>query len=150
MKYRDPQKARIVPDLLTGRAVVEVDATATNKDGTSRKKPDHRAHAELLIQVRDMLRSEGCHVRVIDSKPAHVPDGRGGWRTIPGRHKGMLDLIATVPPLGRLLAIDAKVAPDKLRPEQADEVTAIRAAGGVAGAAYSLEEARRLLKEARR
>ena len=55
--------------------------------------------------------------------------------------KGAADLIGIIKPSGRFLAIEVKTARGRLRPEQANFLRLVKAFGGVAGVARSVEEA---------
>ena len=57
-----------------------------------------------------------------------------------GGRCGTPDILACVPPEGRFLAIELKVAGGRLEPAQATEIERIRAAGGCAIVAYSMRE----------
>ena len=53
--------------------------------------------------------------------------------------RGAPDIIACVPPEGRFLAIELKVADGRLEPAQATEIERIRTAGGCAIVAHTLQ-----------
>jgi hypothetical protein len=52
--------------------------------------------------------------------------------------KGVLDINACMK--GRFLAIDAKIGKDRLNPSQLDFVAAVERAGGIAFAAWSIDD----------
>lgn len=54
----------------------------------------------------------------------------GAYRTAP--KKGVADILAIMPPSGRLIAIEVKIGKDKLSPEQAGFLANIEHAGGLA------------------
>jgi hypothetical protein len=72
---------------------------------------------------------------------------RGGKRlfvrfaTMPG----ISDILAVLPPSGRLAAIECKVGRNKPTPQQAAFLAAVEAAGGIAAVVYDVGELARLL-----
>ncbi len=52
--------------------------------------------------------------------------------------KGVLDIIATIK--GRFVAIDAKIGRDRLKPDQVNFSQAVERAGGIAFAAWSVDD----------
>lgn len=67
-----------------------------------------------------------------------LPDGKG-FRRFSGL-RGVADVLAVLPPDGRLLACEIKGPRGKLRPEQAVFLDAVRAAGGLSMVVRSLSE----------
>ena len=71
---------------------------------------------------------------------------QGCWIFTQGMHRktggqrGTPDILACVPPAGRFLAIELKVAGGRLEPAQAAEIERIRAAGGCAIVAHTLQD----------
>ena len=54
--------------------------------------------------------------------------------------KGVADILACIPPAGKLAAIEVKIGKDRLSPEQAGFLENIKAVGGLAFVARSFEE----------
>ena len=63
-----------------------------------------------------------------------------GMHTRTGGRCGTPDILACVPPEGRFLAIELKVADGRLEPAQATEIERIRTAGGCAIVAHTLQD----------
>ena len=91
----------------------------------------------LKRDVLNWLNLQGCYVFT------------QGMHTRTGGRCGTPDILACVPPEGRFLAIELKVADGRLEPAQATEIERIRAAGGCAMVAYSLREVMEGLWKAR-
>jgi len=72
---------------------------------------------ELKRDVLNWLNLQGCYVFT------------QGMHTRTGGRCGPPDILACVPPEGRFLAIELKVADGRLEPAQATEIERIRAAG---------------------
>ena len=53
---------------------------------------------------------------------------------------GVADILACVPPRGRLLAIEIKTGKDRLRPEQQGFLASIKATGGFCMVVHSFED----------
>lgn len=64
------------------------------------------------------------------------------------QRRGVPDILACLPPDGRLLAIEVKGPRGKVSPEQEAELTQIAASGGLAIVARSLEEVQEALQRA--
>jgi hypothetical protein len=59
--------------------------------------------------------------------------------------KGTLDIAATVK--GRSIRIDAKIGPDRLKPDQRKYAHAVEKAGGIAFAAWSVDDVKARLAQ---
>ena len=75
--------------------------------------------------------------------------GRRGRVTF-GLGVGAADVIAIVAPLGRLCALECKVAGGTQREDQKTWQRAVQSRGGVYALVHSVDEARRAIREARR
>jgi len=62
--------------------------------------------------------------------------------------KGISDILGVLPPAGRLLAVEAKVRPNKPSEDQERFITMVNAAGGLALVVYDLRELVTAIKEA--
>lgn len=84
--------------------------------------------ADLTNKIIDFLYRQGVYswrnssVGVFDKK-------LGGYRTAP--KKGVADILACVPPTGRLVAIEIKIGKDRLSPEQEGFLVNISHVGGL-------------------
>jgi hypothetical protein len=83
---------------------------------------------ELKRDVVNWLNLQGCYVFT------------QGMHTRTGGRCGTPDILACVPPEGRFLAIELKVADGRLKPAQATESERIRNAGGCAIVAHTLQD----------
>jgi VRR-NUC domain-containing protein len=83
---------------------------------------------ELKRDVLNWLNLQGCYVF------------SQGTHTRTGGRCGTPDILACVPPTGRFLAIELKVAGGRLEPAQATEIERIRAAGGRAIVAHTIRD----------
>jgi len=73
------------------------------------------------------------------SNSAGVPDHRSGGMRY-GAKRGVADILAVVPPEGRLMAIEVKQGKDTLKPEQRGFLRTVEAMGGVGVVVRSKEE----------
>ena len=80
-----------------------------------------------------------------DGRTWVVPYGVGPKSKTDGKHGGGLDLIGIRRSDGRFVAIDAKIGRDRLSEAQLKFCRWVRMAGGIAGEARSVEEARALI-----
>ena len=83
---------------------------------------------EFKRDVLNWLNLQGCYVFT------------QGMHTRTGGRCGTPDILACVPPEGRFLAIELKVAGRRLEPAQATESERIRTAGGCAIVAHTLQD----------
>jgi len=74
-----------------------------------------RAHDALLRACEAWLKLQGIPVAVINQRPVQRKDG--SWSS-PGASVGLADLVACVPPTGRLLLLEVKSARSRPRPAQ--------------------------------
>jgi len=58
------------------------------------------------------------------------------YRTSP--KKGVADILAVMPPTGRLLAVEVKIGKDKISPEQAGFLINVESCGGLTFVAHDL------------
>ena len=99
------------------------------------------AHTDLVNEIRLYLSSVGgCTIKVATPGLLYTREG------IPVRFgtKGVLDIEATLK--GRSIWIDAKIGKDRLKPAQLNFVAAKERAGGIAFAAWSVDDVAKRLK----
>ena len=76
----------------------------------------------------------------------HTPAGtRNGGRTRMAK-KGTVDIIGWRLSDARFVAIETKVKPRKATEEQLEFIAAVKAAGGIAGVAYTVQEAMEIVR----
>lgn len=92
-------------------------------------------HDDLVRSIRLYLSEIGGLSVKIDT-PGLLYD-RNGTPVKIGK-KGVLDIVATIK--GRFVAIDAKVGKDRLKPDQINFADAVTRAGGIAFAAWSVDD----------
>jgi hypothetical protein len=94
-----------------------------------------KAHTDLVNEIRLFLSQIGAM-----SVPVDTPGLLYTRQGIPAKFgtKGVLDIAATVK--GRAVWIDAKTGRDRLKPAQVKFCEAQTKAGGIAFAAYSVED----------
>jgi hypothetical protein len=121
-------------------------------------RPKQPARTELARRQRDLYGDEQSLVNAILSLLALR--GVVAWRVNSGSVKtergtlvrlapaGTSDIIGIVPPDGKLLAVEAKIWPNTPTPHQEAFLERVRAAGGMAIVAYSVEDVDRALGEA--
>jgi hypothetical protein len=97
----------------------------------------HGREKQLKALVVNWLNSQGCWIF------------EQGMHRKTGGKCGTPDILACVPPTGRFLAIERRLAGRRLEPAQAAEIERIRSAGGCAIVAYSLREVMEGLWKAR-
>jgi hypothetical protein len=100
-------------------------------------------HTDLVNRIRLYISQIGGMSTPIDTPGLlYTRDGRPAMFGT----KGALDIAATIK--GRAVWIDAKCGRDRLKPAQAKFCAAVEAAGGIAFAAWSVEDvAKRLAAE---
>ncbi len=98
-------------------------------------------HDDLVRSIRLYLSEIGGLSIKIDT-PGLLYD-RNGTPVKIGK-KGVLDIVASIK--GRFVAIDAKMGRDRLKPDQANFVEAVTRAGGIAFAAWSVDDVANRLK----
>lgn len=72
-------------------------------------------------------------------------DKNGRWVKFGVGNPGGGDLVGLRKSDGRFISIEAKILGKKPTPEQINFITAIQKNGGLAGVAYSLEDARKII-----
>lgn len=92
-------------------------------------------HDDLVRSIRLYLSEMGALSVKIDT-PGLLYD-RNGTPVKIGK-KGVLDVIASIK--GRFVAIDAKIGRDRLKPDQVNFADAVERAGGIAFAAWSVDD----------
>ena len=92
-------------------------------------------HDDLVRAIRLYLSQIGALSVKVDT-PGLLFDKAG--RPVRLGRKGVMDIIACVN--GRFVAIDAKVGKDRLKPDQAKYAKAVDRAGGIAFAAWSVDD----------
>ncbi len=98
-------------------------------------------HDDLVRKIRIFISEIGglsCHIET----PGLLFDKAG--RPVKIGKKGRLDIAATIK--GRSVWIDAKIGKDRLKPEQVKFAQAVQRAGGLAFAAYSVDDVRDTLR----
>lgn len=98
-------------------------------------------HDDLVRKIRIFISEIGglsCHIET----PGLLFDKAG--RPVKIGKKGRLDIAATIK--GRSVWIDAKIGRDKLKPDQQKFAQAVQRAGGLAFAAYSVDDVRDTLR----
>jgi len=93
------------------------------------------AHNDLVRLIRVFISEIGGHSDEMET-PGMLYDRRGNPVRI-GK-KGTLDIAATVK--GRSIRIDAKIGKDRLKPDQVRYAAAVERAGGIAFAAWSVDD----------
>jgi hypothetical protein len=108
------------------------------------KKPTETA---LLRDCLELLRLRGV-VAWRANAGGGLRRGRAG-RMVPvvGNPAGTPDILAVLPPSGRLLGIEAKMPTGRTRPAQAAWAKVVRAAGGLYAIVRDVKELERLLEE---
>lgn len=92
-------------------------------------------HNDLVREIRLYLSEIGAMSVPVDTPGLlYTRDGRPAKFGV----KGALDIAATVK--GRAVWIDAKIGKDRLKPEQAKFAAAQERAGGIAFAAWSVDD----------
>ena len=101
------------------------------------------AHTDLVNEIRLYLSTIGAMSVPIDTPGlVYTRDGK----PFKVGKKGTLDIAATVK--GRSVWIDAKIGKDRLKGKQPQFVAAVERAGGIAFAAWSVDDVRnRLMTE---
>jgi hypothetical protein len=97
-------------------------------------------HDDLVRSIRLYLSDIGALSVKIDT-PGLLFDRHG--KAVKIGTKGVLDIAASVK--GRFVAIDAKIGRDRLKPEQQNFADAVTRAGGVAFAAWSIDDVQQRL-----
>lgn len=98
-------------------------------------------HDDLVRKIRIFISEIGglsCHIET----PGLLFDKVG--RPVKIGKKGRLDIAATIK--GRSVWIDAKIGRDKLKPDQQKFAAAVQRAGGLAFAAWSVDDVRDTLR----
>lgn len=98
---------------------------------------------DLTRQILDYLFLQGIYAWRQNSTGLFDPR-KGIYR--PAAKKGVSDILAIVPPTGRLLAIEVKVGKDRLRPEQEGFLRSVQDMGGLAFVARDFEQTVLFLK----
>lgn len=97
-------------------------------------------HDDLVKRIRIFISEIGglsCHIET----PGLLFDRHG--RPVKIGKKGRLDIAATIK--GRSVWIDAKTGKDRLKPDQQKFAAAVMNAGGIAFAAWSVDDVRNRL-----
>jgi hypothetical protein len=100
-----------------------------------------RAHEDLVNEIRLYVSSIGGMPVKVDT-PGLLFDKNG--RPVKLGRKGVLDTISCI--RGRFVAIDAKIGKDRLKPDQRKFAHAVERAGGIAFAAWSVDDVRDALR----
>ena len=111
-------------------------------------------HSDLLAAIQ-LEFSHGSHCRLLRANCGRGWTGKvvhqtptlitlSPYRPFHGMPEGTLDLIGWTRD-GKFVAIDGKTARDRVRPGQQAFIDTVIAAGGLAGVARSVEEARNIL-----
>lgn len=97
-----------------------------------------KQETEFIRQVREYLHRRGCVTTRINSGLRILDDGSDNRRIFRGAEAGTADIVGCCK--GRYFAIEAKVGRNKLSPAQAAFLESVREAGGIAFAAWSLDD----------
>jgi len=97
----------------------------------------------IVNAIRAYLELAGCIVVRINSGAIVIPNEKSR-RLYRGAPAGTADILGCLPG-GRFFALEAKRPGKKATPKQAAFLESVRAAGGIAGVACSIEEAAGLL-----
>lgn len=100
-----------------------------------------RAHEDLINAIRLYI-SEIGGLSIKTETPGLLFDKVG--RPVKIGRKGVLDVHACIK--GKFVAIDAKTGRDRLKREQLAYATAVEAKGGIAFAAWSVDDVKQRLK----
>ena len=100
-----------------------------------------RAHQDLVNAIRLYVSEAGGHSDEMPT-PGLLYD-RNGTPVRIGK-KGTLDIAVTLK--GRSVRIDAKIGKDRLKPEQVNYANAVIKAGGIAFAAWSVDDVKDRLR----
>lgn len=92
--------------------------------------------SNLTNQIIDFIYRQGGYAWRASSVGIYDQQ-KGAYRTAP--KKGVSDILACIPPIGRLVAIEIKIGKDRLSPEQQGFLENISAAGGIAFVASDFE-----------
>lgn len=98
-------------------------------------------HDDLVRLIRLYLSEVGALSIKIDT-PGLLFDKNG--RPVKLGRKGVLDIAACLK--ARFIAIDAKIGPDRLKPDQRKFCDAVKRAGGLAFAAWSVDDVANVLR----
>jgi len=100
-----------------------------------------RAHDDLVNEIRLFVSEIGGLPVKVDT-PGLLFD-RNGRKVVLGK-KGVLDTANCIK--GRFVAIDAKIGKDRLKPDQVNYANAVIKAGGIAFAAWSVDDVKDRLR----
>lgn len=102
------------------------------------KRPTETEMA-IIHAIKAYLESVGCLAIRINAGAVPI-ENEHGRRFYRGAPAGTSDILGCMPN-GRFLAIEAKRPGMKTTPKQEEFIQSVRAAGGVAGVAHSVEDA---------
>ena len=91
---------------------------------------------ELTNQIIDFIYRQGGYAWRQNSTGIY-DQKRGIFR--PGSKKGVSDILAVIPPNGRLVAVEIKIGKDRLSPEQEGFLKNVEYVGGLSFVARDLE-----------
>ena len=106
-------------------------------------KAKRQPESELVAAVLDRLKKDGHHAWRNSAGARQI-----GGRWVSFGAVGSGDVLAVILPHGRLLSVECKVGKNVATDHQLAWITAVNAAGGVAGVVRGLGELERLLQEA--
>lgn len=105
-------------------------------------KPRSDTEMALVRAIQEYLALAGCLAIRVNSGAVPIVN-ENGRRFYRGAPAGTADILACLPG-GKFLAIEAKRPGRKATPKQEAFLQSVRAAGGIAGVAYSVEDAIKL------
>lgn len=103
------------------------------------------AHSHLCRACQDFLELHGIPVAVINQRPVRLANG--SYRT-PGAPAGFPDIVAGLPPQGRMLLLEVKSGKSRLRPRQLEAGLKWTEAGALWGVIRSVTDLPEILREA--
>jgi hypothetical protein len=102
------------------------------------------AHASLLAATVTLLRMNGVPCSAVNQVPQKLADGR--WRNL-GASNAIGDVVACLPPTGRLACLEVKSGGSRVRREQRSVADAFAAAGALCVTVRSVDDVTGLLRE---
>ena len=128
----------------------------------AKPKPPQPSETQITLAIMELLAMHKVFAWRANTGGAAYPDGKGGFYHVKFGFKGVSDIIGLVPgrairevskgvfechphPYGRFFAIEVKRPGGRLTANQAAFLAAVRAHGGIAFVAESVEDVRKEL-----
>jgi hypothetical protein len=105
-----------------------------------------RPEGTLVKAILAYLRSRGIPSWRCNVGAATFQDRRGGKRFVRFNPAGTPDILGTIPPTGRLIAVECKRLPNGPTPEQCEFLEMLRSAGAVAVVAFTVADVEEALR----